>query len=196
MEDLEPVPELGRLLADGGVLLGRLKLVALLDEVNVLPLTHEQILAGLFVAFGLKKFRFLCSHLCSVIGGRVAQSEGSRANRLAVSIIKGFIVIMAGRGLILTSLLVNVSLEDLLVFYKVPGGVIKAPMRIMATNPEAGRVDGSPSAIQISKGGKDPDDGLERAGDLLGFEVVVNGVLDDRIFEGYLVSRFRLKIFP
>ena len=68
------------------------------------------------------------------------------------------------------------------------GGVIKASVCVIVPDPEADRVDGSPSAIQISKGGNDPDDGLERVGYLLGFKVVVNGVLDNRIFERFLVS--------
>ena len=66
----------------------------------------------------------------------------------------------------------------------------------MAMSFEVRGVDGSPSVIQASKCGDDLNDRLKRVGDLLGIEVVMQGVLHHCGLKGLLVRRLGLKVLP
>ena len=84
-----------------------------------------------------------------------------------------FTISIRGLDLVVFSLLIDESLEHLLVLNEVSGGVVKGSVGFMVTDPEAVRVDGSPSAIQAGKGRKDPHDGLMRVRDVFSVELVL-----------------------
>ena len=69
-------------------------------------------------------------------------------------------------------------------------------MGVVTIDTEIGGVDGYPSAIQVSKGRNDPDDGLEGVRDVFCILLVVDGELDHRCLEVILVDGLYLKVFP
>ena len=161
LQGLKPAPELRRLLADGGIFLAGLSLVVEVGLGLGLPLPQEQVLALLFVAFGLSVSGSLGGNLRFVIGDKITLGERRRAPRIIRIDIVSLLVSIRRGSWVIFFLLVDEGLIYLLVLDEISGGIVERSVCITFANPKVGIVDGFPSAIQTGKGGNDSDDALK-----------------------------------
>ena len=148
LEDLQSIPELRRLLADGSIVGARFVPVAVVDSKIFLPLPQKQILGRLFVAFWSWNFRFQRVKDCLDLGGNVAFGNFSRALTLVRIAIESFLLSIRGESLVFFSCFVDLGLKHLLVLDQIPRGVIEGSMSWMRMDPEAGGVNYFPLVIQ------------------------------------------------
>ena len=196
LEDLQSIPELRSLLADGRIVRVRLVLVAEVSRKSFFPLTQKQILTRLFVAFGFGIVSFLISVHCLMIRDKITFSERRRALGLILLVVMGSFVVIRRMSKVFFSLLVDEGLEHLLVLDEVSRGVVEGSVRRVTMNAEVGGVNGPPFVIQASKCGDQVNDGLQGVGYMLRISIMIESILDHCGLIQLLVSFFWLLVLP